>query len=123
MMEELTRICATCQAEKEIVSIVTDADSSVTTMACGHRLITKEVTEKLGTLERLDDRVKRDGKTIHKGMYRDKTSGATKRPTRESLAFDWKTRTKYHNVEELQEDGTWKLMHEETEPFKTKKPK
>lgn len=123
MMDELTRFCATCQARQEIVSIVTDTGSTATTMACGHRIFTKEVNDTLGTLERLDDLVKREGKTIHKGMYRDKTSGETKRPTRESLTFDWKTRTKYHKVEEIQDDGTWKLMHEHTDPFVAERPK
>ena len=123
MMDALTRFCAACQADKEIVSIITDTDRSVTTMACGHRFVTMEITEKIGTLERLDDRVKRNGKTIHKGMHRDKISGAKKRPARESLVFDWKTQTKYHKVEEQQDDGTWKLEHEETVPFETKKPR
>jgi len=121
MMDEPRRFCATCQAEMEIVSIITDADSSVITMSCGHRFITKVITEKIGTLERLDDRVKRDGKTIHKGMHRHKISRVSKRSTRESLVFDWKTRTKYHKIEELQDDGTWKMVHEETVPFETKK--
>ena len=45
-MDELTRFCATCQAEKEIVSIVSEAESSAITMSCGHRFVTMVVTEK-----------------------------------------------------------------------------
>ncbi len=122
-MDEPTRFCITCKAEREIVSFIKDAQGQVIKMLCGHSDIIDVFNETARMYERWDDRVKRAGKTIVKGMGRSKLSGATKRVTRESLNFDWKTRTKYHKVEELQDDGTWKLEHEETLPFETKKPK
>lgn len=123
MMDELTRFCPACKAQKEIISITKDAQGQVTKMSCGHSAIVDVINETVRMYERVDDQVKRAGKTIVKGMGRSKLSRVTKRITRESLNFDWKTRTKYHKVEELQDDGTWKLEHEETVPFETKKPK
>lgn len=122
-MDELTRFCPACKAQKEIISITKDAQGQVTKMSCGHSAIVDVINETVRMYERVDDQVKRAGKTIVKGMGRSKLSRVTKRITRESLNFDWKTRTKYHKVEELQDDGTWKLEHEETVPFETKKPK
>jgi hypothetical protein len=122
-MDELTRFCTACQAEKEIVSIVKDAGGSVTKMSCGHSHVTEVITDTIRLFDRVDDQVKRDGKTIAKGMSRSKPSVTTKRITRESLNFNWNSRTKHHKVEELQDDGTWKVEHEEAVPFETKKPK
>ena len=100
-----------------------DAQGQVTKMSCGHSAIVDVINETNRMYERWDDRVKRAGKMIVKGMGRSKLSAVTKRITREWLNFDWKTRTKYHKVEELQDDGTWKLEHEETVPFEKKIPK
>ena len=122
-MDELTRFCKTCNAEREILSVMKDAHRQVIRMSCGHSAIIDVINETARMHERWDDQVKRDGKTIVKGMGRSKLSGATKRVTRESLNFDWKTQTKHHKVEEQQDDGTWLVVHEHTEPFKTKNPK
>lgn len=122
-IDEPTRFCFACQAEKEITSIFKDAGGSVIKMACGHSHITEVVSETVRMFDRVDDRLERDGKTIVKGMGRSKLSATAKRIARESLSFDWKTRTKYHKVEELQDDGTWKVVHEHTEPFEKKRPK
>jgi hypothetical protein len=121
-MDELTRFCTACQAEKEIVSIVKDDDGGVIKMSCGHSVVLKVVANKIGLSERTEDEVRRDGKRILRGVSKPTKGFVTKRSCRDCLNLDWKTRTKYHKVEELQDDGTWKVIHEHTDPFETKKP-
>jgi len=122
-MEDLTRFCRTCNVEREIVSIIKDEQGEIYKLSCGHSDIVDIFRETVYLTERVDDELSRDGKTIEKGVSKAKTGIVTKRPSRDHLNFDWTTRTKYHKVEEQQDDGTWVIVHEHREPFAKKKPK
>ena len=119
-MDKLTRFCKTCREDKEIVLIETSPEMNAVKMSCGHSDINICVSDTIHFFEQVEEEKKTQGKTVGKGKQRSKISGTTKRLTRESLSFDWATRTKYHKVEELQDDGTWMTVHEHTDPFSEK---
>lgn len=121
-MDKLTRFCKTCGENKKIVLVETSPEMNTVKMSCGHSDINICVSDTIHLFEQVEEEVKTQGKTVGKGKQRSKISGTTKRLTRESLSFDWVTRTKHHIVEEQQDDATWAVVHEHTDPFGKKKP-
>jgi len=59
------------------------------------------------------------GKTLSK--YKTKISTFTKRPARDLMAWNYKTRIYRHTIWEKDDNGNYIIVHDKPEPFRTKK--
>lgn len=122
IMEELKKFCKTCKEEKDIVEIERDEQKEAIKLSCGHKIFSIEFTEIVTHNEQLKFKHKRPGfkKPIGEGTEREKISGDTKRPAKESIRIDRIKQTYSHKVWEKNEKGELKLVHDEEIPLSEK---
>ncbi len=121
-MKALNKLCNVCQEKKDIIKIERDEQSEVVTLSCDHRIISIEMTEKIGLSDRISWKHKRPGhkKHIGEGKQKTKISGETEKLAKEEIVIDRIAQKYIHKVWEQNENGKWELEHEEEMPLSHK---
>jgi ribosomal protein L32 len=115
------KACPTCKQEKDIIEIERVKGRETFKLSCGHKQNNYEFIGNISIGLIPQHKAEFWDKKKLQKISRSKTSGKTKRPAKESIVFYRDKKIIIHKVWEKNESGEWKLIHEHTEPFKTKK--
>ena len=118
-MKELTKFCARCKKEQDIIEILRDPPRETFKMTCGHEFIALTISEAVGVSDQI---FLKHFDSSHKLKTRNKTKKANKsgRPAKDLIVIDRERQILIHKVWEKNEDGTLELVHCEEKPFKKK---
>ena len=115
-MEELKKLCPTCQEKKDIIKIERDQHSETIILSCGHKQIKEEITEVICVSDSIMAKHKDPlGKLLSR--YKTKLSGEAKRPARDEIVIDRIMKKLFHKVWEQNNEGEWELVHDEEKPL------
>jgi len=114
--------CNGCKKEVDVTEIEIQGNSKTVKMACGHKHVSIVFSETVKVKSFMGYKHKNpESKLLEK--YKDKISGATKRDARDRIIIDRENEVKIHHIEELQDDGSWKIVYNEETPFSEQRTK
>jgi len=118
-MEKLKKFCNACKEEKDIVEIEKYSQGEVIRLSCGHKIAWDIFTDIVTVTDEIMAKHFDPSHNL-KSRYKTKTSGESKRPARDNIIIDRKRRKIIHKIWEQDNDGEWKLVHDEEKPLPEK---